>query len=146
MKSAYRTPLGKFPIVQHFQTQVTEANEPITEIVVNSLILPPGEGEPRRAGQPVELRGIAWDGGYGIRRVEVSIDGGTSWREAALGRDDGRFAFRRWSFGFVPPEPGAYKVMARASNAIGQTQADQLIFNPAGYHNNVIRPLTLIVA
>ena len=36
--------------------------------------------------------------------------------------------------------------MARASNGVGQTQADKLIFNPAGYHNNVIRPLTINVA
>jgi hypothetical protein len=36
--------------------------------------------------------------------------------------------------------------MAKASNAIGQTQADKLIFNPAGYHNNVPRPLTINVA
>jgi len=33
--------------------------------------------------------------------------------------------------------------MARASNTIGQTQAEKLIFNPAGYHNNVVRPVTV---
>ena len=35
--------------------------------------------------------------------------------------------------------------MAKATNALGQTQGDKLIFNPAGYHNNVVRPLTLNV-
>jgi len=35
--------------------------------------------------------------------------------------------------------------MARASNGVGQVQAEKLIFNPAGYHNNVIRPLTINV-
>jgi len=36
-------------------------------------------------------------------------------------------------------------VLARASNTVGQTQVDALIFNAAGYHNNVIRPLTINV-
>ncbi len=146
VKSAYRIPTGRFPVVQHFQTQVTDANEPITEIVVNSLIAAPAEGHRLRAGQAVEVQGVAWDGGYGIRRVEVSSDGGETWRAARLGKDYGRFAFRPWSFRFVPAKPGRYKIMAKASNAIGQTQAETLIFNPAGYHNNLMRPLTVTVA
>jgi len=32
MKRAYRIPTGKFPVIQHFVTQMTEANEPITEV------------------------------------------------------------------------------------------------------------------
>jgi hypothetical protein len=40
---------------------------------------------------------------------------------------------------------GVYRVMARANNSVGQTQAEKLIFNPAGSHNNVIRPLTVNV-
>jgi DMSO/TMAO reductase YedYZ molybdopterin-dependent catalytic subunit len=146
VKSAYRIPTGKFPVVQHFQTQVTDANEPITEMVVNSIIAAPADGHRMRAGQSVAVQGVAWDGGYGIRRVEVSSDGGDTWREARLGKDYGRFAFRPWSFRFAPAKPGRYKIMAKASNAIGQTQAETLIFNPAGYHNNVMRPLNVGVA
>jgi hypothetical protein len=36
MKSAYRIPNGKFPIVQHFLSQMAAANEPITDMVINS--------------------------------------------------------------------------------------------------------------
>jgi DMSO/TMAO reductase YedYZ molybdopterin-dependent catalytic subunit len=146
VKSAYRIPTGKFPVVQHFETQVTAANEPITEIVVNSLIAAPAQGHKLRVGQAVEVKGVAWDGGYGIRRVELSSDGGESWRAARLGEDRGRFAFRAWSFRFAAAKPGTYKLLAKASNAIGQTQAETLIFNPAGYHNNVMRPLSITVA
>ncbi len=145
IKSAYRIPTGKFPIVQHFQSQVAAANEPITEMVVNSMITAPAEGHTMRAAATAEIRGLAWDGGYGIRRVEISVDGGGTWREAELGNDLGRFAFRAFRLPFTPPQAGKYQVMARASNAVGQTQADKLIFNPAGYHNNVIRPLTVNV-
>ena len=145
VKSAYRIPTGKFPIIQHFQSQVAAANEPITEMVVNSMITAPAQGQTMRAGATTEIRGLAWDGGYGISRVEIAVDGGGTWRDAALGDDFGRFAFRAFRFAFTPPQAGTYQVMARASNGVGQTQADRLIFNPAGYHNNVIRPLTINV-
>ena len=146
VKGAYRIPTGKFPIVQHFETQVTAVNEPITEIVVNSLIASPAEGQQVRVNQPVDIAGVAWDGGYGIRRVEVSVDNGKAWQEAVLGPDLGRFAFRAWTFRFTPSSAGKHTVIAKASNAIGQTQADSLIFNPAGYHNNVPLPLTITAA
>ena len=146
VKSAYRIPTGKFPVVQHFETQVTAANEPITEMVVNSLIAAPADGHKLRPGESVEVKGVAWDGGYGIRRVELSSDGGETWRAARLGKDYGRFGFRAWSFRFAAAKPGRYTILARASNVIGQTQAETLIFNPAGYHNNVMRPLTITVA
>ncbi len=145
VKSAYRIPIGRFPVTQHFLTQMNEASEPITEMVVNSVVTAPAAGHKAKAGRPLEIRGLAWDGGYGIRHVEVSLDEGKSWREADLGQDYGRFAFRPWNFRFTPMKPGVVTVMAKASNGIGQTQAEALIFNPAGYHNNVIRPLAVTV-
>ncbi len=146
MKSAYRIPTGKFPVIDRFLTQEAPGSTPITEIVVNSLITSPGGPSRERLGKPIELRGIAWDGGYGIDRVEVSSDGGASWREASLGKDLGRFAFRSWSYRFAPTKKGSYTILAKASNKAGQTQADSLIFNPAGYHNNVPRPVTVTIA
>jgi DMSO/TMAO reductase YedYZ molybdopterin-dependent catalytic subunit len=59
MAGAYRIPLGKFPIVAHFATQETEANTPITEMVINSLIASHAEGASVRAGAPVSVGGIA---------------------------------------------------------------------------------------
>ena len=145
MKSAYRIPTGKFPITQHFQSQMQAANEPITEMVINSMITAPADGHMMRQTETVDIHGLAWDGGYGVRRVEVSVDRGETWREAELGKDLGRFAFRAFRLSFAPAHVGDYQVMARASNAAGQTQADKLIFNPAGYHNNVMRPLRIKV-
>ena len=42
------------------------------------------------------LRGIAFDGGYGIREVAVSADGGKTWTPARLGEDLGKYSFREW--------------------------------------------------
>ena len=145
MRGAYRIPNGMFPVVQRFLSQETDANTPITEMVVNSLIVSPSEGQRFTAGQMVDVAGIAWDSGYGIARVEISTDGGANWRQAALGADGGRFAFRPWSHRFAAAR-GTEKIMAKATNRIGQTQVDTLIFNGPGYHNNVTRPTTIVIA
>jgi hypothetical protein len=84
------------------------------------------------------VKGIAWDAGYGIRTVDVSVDGGRSWQSAELGTNPGRFSFRPWQYVFKP-QRGGYTISARASNGLGATQVEQLIFNPAGYSNNVIQ-------
>ena len=80
MEKAYRIPKGKFPIVDRFISQETESNTPITEMVVNSLITNLHDGSALPAGKATVVRGIAWDGGYGIRQVDVSLDGGANWR------------------------------------------------------------------
>jgi sulfite dehydrogenase (cytochrome) subunit A len=146
MKSAYRIPLGKFPVVARFASQETEVNTPITEMVVNSLMTSPPDGATVRAGDRVTVRGIAWDAGYGIHAVEISTDGGSSWIAAALGEDLGRFAFRSFSYDLATPTKGNYRIMARATNTIGQSQVSTLIANPAGYHHNVVQTLNLIAA
>jgi hypothetical protein len=94
-----------------------------------------------RAGK-VRIAGIAWDGGYGIRSVEISSDSGASWDQAVLGEDLGRFAFRPWIFGLTA-KPGKNEVLVRATNLLGQSQAAVLIANPAGYHHNVMQMVTL---
>jgi DMSO/TMAO reductase YedYZ molybdopterin-dependent catalytic subunit len=146
MSTAYRIPLGKFPVVARFTSQETAVNTPITEMVVNSLITSPADDSKVKVGAPVTIGGIAWDGGYGVNSVEVSTDGGKTWAAAKLGEDLGRFAFRTFSFDYVPKARGKQTVMARATNRIGQGQTTELIANPAGYHNNVVHHITLEAA
>ena len=144
MNPAYRIPLGEFPIVARFVSQETATTTPITEMVVNSLITSHVDGAQVAVGE-VMVRGLAWDGGYGIRTVEASTDGGQSWTAAMLGDDLGRYAFRPWSF-VLPAKLGENTVMVNATNKIGQTQTAALLFNPAGYHNNVMQSVTLHAA
>ncbi len=146
MRAAYRIPTGMFPTVQIFQTQENAMTTPITEMVVNSLITSPAEGAHFRVGEPVTVTGFAWDGGYGIRSVTVSTDNGASWREATLGNDLGRYAFRPWTYQFTPQAAGNQQILASAANRLGETQVRTLIFNGAGYHNNVVRPTTIVIA
>ena len=143
MAAAYRIPLGKFPLVDRFITQETDKNTPITEMVVNSLITNLLDGDQLPTSKPAEVRGIAWDGGYGIAEVDVSVDGGKTWQSAILGEDLGRFAWRQWSFPFTPTNKGEYQISARATSVQGTSQVAKLIFNPPGYHNNVVQTITV---
>ena len=142
MNPAYRIPVGKFPIRDRFLTQENATTTPITEMVVNSLITSHRDEAKVKTGK-VAVSGMAWDGGYGIRTVEVSTDGGKTWAAATLGQDLGRFAFRPWSFD-LKAKRGNNTVMVNATNKIGQGQVSELIFNGAGYHNNVMQNITLV--
>ncbi len=147
MATAYRIPRGKFPVVDRFTSQEGEApTTPITEMVVNSLVTSPRAGQRFKLGQRVEVKGIAWDGGYGLQGVDVSVDGGRSWRQADLGKDYGKFSWRQWSHAFKADKKGLYTVMAKATNRLGASQTFDLIFNPAGYHNNVVQKIDVQVA
>ena len=143
MTSTYRVPHGKFPAAARFLSQETAADAPVTEMTVNSLITRPLPGAAVRVGAKVAVGGIAWDGGCGIRRVEVSTDGGGTWRDTELGRDVGRFAARPWRCAFVPTQRGNHVVMARATNAAGYRQSADVIFNPSGYLHNAVATVTI---
>ena len=138
MSPAYRVPRGMFP-TPTFTSQLYAANEPITTMVVNSLITSLKTGQQVPRGKPIEVRGIAWDGGSGIAKVEVSTDSGSSWKQAKLGKDLGNFSFREFSLAAPAAQTGSFVVMARATSKKGETQVEKLKFNGAGYHNNVIQ-------
>jgi sulfite dehydrogenase (cytochrome) subunit A len=144
MQAAYRVPAGLFPVDHPFQSQANETTVPITEMVVNSLIADPLEGgEAERSGFTV--RGVAWDRGAGIDRVEVSLDGGGSWQDALLDRPLGRYAYRKFSLQTGSLRPGTYRLVSRATSRTGEKQAEKMKTNPAGYHNNVPRPISVVV-
>ena len=145
MKPGYRIPKGKFPIVDRFVSQDTDVNTPITEMVVNSLFTNLSDDVTFELGSMTVARGVAWDGGYGIALVEISTDGGQSWRRAELGADLGRFSWRQWQYPINFEKPGKMTLMARATNRIGATQTSDLIANPAGYHHNVVQRINIDV-
>ena len=51
---------------------------------VKSVIVRPSGGQEMAGSGFVEIQGLAWSGHGRIRRLEVSTDGGKSWRDAAL--------------------------------------------------------------
>lgn len=144
-KTAYRIPKGKFPALET-SWQATEANAPITELAVNSLITRPAAEASFAAGAKVEIAGFAWDGGHGIRKVEISTDAGKTWKEAALEKDFGRYSWRRFKATEVVAKAGRIEALSRATSVSGQMQAPEAIANPAGYHHNSPQGLSSEVA
>jgi DMSO/TMAO reductase YedYZ molybdopterin-dependent catalytic subunit len=138
MKTAYRVPKDLFG-PSGFESQESDKSAPITAIRVNSLVVDPEPGSVVPAGRPLEIRGIAWDGGSGIRRVGISADGGATWRDAELGRDLGRYAWRPWRYEAAPAAGETLRLAVRAEANDGSTQPQALVPNPAGYHHNVVQ-------
>jgi hypothetical protein len=145
MKSAYRVPTGAFPTVR-FVSQETPETTPITEMLVNSLITSPTPAARLRRGAPAQLTGKAWDAGAGIAAVEVSVDGRQSWREATLGRDLGRFAWREFHLPLDTSKGGPLEIAVRARSRNGASQPQALTFNPSGYHDNRVQTVRVEVS
>jgi len=91
-----------------------------------------------------ELQGFAFDGGDGIRSVEISEDGKT-WTAATLGADLGGFSFRRWRLEWRPSTPGTASLQVRATSNSGETQPTAEGWNRSGYMRNVVERITLDV-
>jgi DMSO/TMAO reductase YedYZ molybdopterin-dependent catalytic subunit len=136
MKPAYRIPDNPCGCLE--PGTAPKATVPINRMNVRSFLVSPAPGARLAVGRPVTLKGIAFDGGYGIREVEISDDGGSTWRRVSLGRDLGPYAFREWSAAWTPPHAGAARVMVRAFNRIGESQGTEPLWNPSGYLRNVI--------
>jgi len=114
---------------------------PISRFNVRSFITSLAEGVRVRSGEKQRVRGIAFDGGSGIREVTFSDDGGKTWRGAELGRSEGRFGFREWTVDWKPAGPGERTLWAKATNRLGESQPLEALWNPAGYMRNVVEPV-----
>jgi DMSO/TMAO reductase YedYZ molybdopterin-dependent catalytic subunit len=115
---------------------------PIGRLNIRSFITSHADGaKAKRAG--ITLRGIAFDGGHGIREVHISDDDGHSWKPAALGADLGRYSFREWSHDYTPASTGDKTLLCRAVSNSGETQPMTAGWNPSGYLRNVVERVKL---
>ena len=140
MKPAYRVPDNDCACVEPGTPPA--ATRPIGRFNVRSFITSVPDGGQLRAGQQALVRGIAFDGGQGVREVAYSTDAGQSWRGAKLGADIGRYSFREFTFGFTP-EKGAHDLRVRAWNRSGQSQPMAALWQPAGYMRNVVESVKI---
>jgi DMSO/TMAO reductase YedYZ molybdopterin-dependent catalytic subunit len=144
MTTAYRVPDNDCLCVAPGTTAAK--TRPISTLPVRSFITSVTGGGTLPAGRNVELKGIAFDSGVGIKSVEVSIDGGRNWRQATLGNDLGRFSFREWRLPVVFAAKGRAVLMVRAGNRSGEIQPMQADWNLGGYRRHVVEstPVTII--
>jgi len=143
MKTAYLIPDNDCACVE--PGKAPTATVPINRFNVRSFITSVTSGAKVKAGASLTLKGIAFDGGKGIKQVSVSTDGGQSWRDATLGKDLGKYSFREWTLP-VTLTAGRHDLKVKAINLAGDTQPDKPRWNPAGYMRNVIETTTVTAA
>ena len=84
MKPGYRIPDNACGCVEPGTAPARTV--PITRMPVRSFIAAPESGARVASDEPVTLRGIAFDSGYGIREVLMSVDRGATWQRAGARR------------------------------------------------------------
>jgi sulfite dehydrogenase (cytochrome) subunit A len=142
MKGAYRIPDTPDGMIEPGTSP--KATVPINRFNVRSFITSIADGASVKAGQTT-LKGIAFDGGSGIKEVAVSTDDGKSWTPAKLGQDLGKYSFREWTLP-VTLAAGAHVLKVRATSNDGKTQPDKAGWNPPGYMRNVIESTRVTAA
>ncbi|MGC4787807.1 sulfite oxidase [Micromonospora sp. DT178] len=123
---------------------------PVTRIEPRALVRPPGfpdfmsRTRVLRPG-PCTLDGRAWSGHAPVVSVEVTTDGGASWRPAILDEQvGGEFAWRRWRYEWTAP-PGRHVLGARATDASGRSQPVEQPWNRGGFANNLVQRVEVVV-
>jgi len=141
MKTGYRIPNNACGCTA--PGVVSTDTVPITKMTVRSFITSLADNASVHVNKTTKVKGIAFDGGSGIKMVEFSEDGGTSWRTAELGTDLGKYSFRGWRIDFKPSVAGKYVLKVRATSVAGETQAMTPIWNQSGYLRNVVETVNV---
>lgn len=107
-----------------------------------SEIIVPSRTLAVRSPGPVRLGGVAFGGDRGIVRVELSFDGGQTWRQAELRPALSPYSWVLWTAEWNPP-PGSYRVVVRAVDGSGEVQdptpRPPLPDGATGYHVITVR-------
>ncbi len=131
--------------------EADEVGTPVTRIAPRALLVPPGFPEfmsrtrVMRPG-PCRLSGRAWSGHAPIAAVDVTTDGGTTWRPAALDGDPEQpgWTWRRFAIDW-DATAGRHLLSARATDRDGNTQPLEPVWNRGGFANNLIEQVDVLV-
>ena len=80
----------------------------------------------RSSSKRVPIAGIAFGGDKGISKVEVSTDGGITWKTAKIKEPLSRYTWVLWTTGFIPNKVENYKIIVRATDKNGKVQSSEL--------------------
>jgi DMSO/TMAO reductase YedYZ molybdopterin-dependent catalytic subunit len=119
-----------------FGDDLLDDGSSVDEIQVRSVIAWPDRGGRVAAGK-VMVAGSAWSGVAEVDRVALSADRGQSWVDAEVTPGPGSLAAASWRQE-LNLGPGMHTVMARATDASGNTQPLVSRWNKGGYANNMV--------
>jgi DMSO/TMAO reductase YedYZ molybdopterin-dependent catalytic subunit len=141
---AYTIPDNHFANIHPGETDVKMV--PINKMLPRSFFTNLNAGATVNAGQPTQVRGIAFGGFNALKKVQFSANGGQSWNDAQLGQDHGRYSFRQWHTTVNFSQPGKQVLMVRAVDSTGEVQPSTPNWNGAGFMRNVIESVDINVA
>jgi hypothetical protein len=144
MTTAYRIPDTPGANVKPGETGFKTV--PINRMVPRSFFTNLTDTSTVKPGAVLPVRGIAFGGDCGVARVELSSDGGKTWRPTVLGSDEGAYSFRQWTAQVTAPASGSVTLMARCTNTKGLAQPAAPTWNPGGFMRNVIEKVSVAVA
>jgi hypothetical protein len=102
-----------------------------------SSIDSPADGDIVKLG-PIMLAGVAFAGTRGIKKVEYSTDGGSSWSDAQFKAPLSPYTWVLWQAAWTPASEGAYNLVVRATDGTGALQpastAASYPSGAGGYH------------
>ncbi|MBT3811899.1 MAG: molybdopterin-dependent oxidoreductase [Gammaproteobacteria bacterium] len=143
MNKAYRVPDNDCMCIA--PGTAADKTRPISTLPVRSFITSVTAGGHLPVARRVELKGIAFDSGSSIKTVDVSIDGGRTWKAATLGENLGRFSFREWTLATTFTQKGDAILMVRASNNNAEVQPLKADWNPGGYRRHAIESTAVTI-
>jgi DMSO/TMAO reductase YedYZ molybdopterin-dependent catalytic subunit len=137
---------GPFMARSYRSPRVDDPNQTysLQSVECKSIVVAPADGAALVAGSQT-VTGFAWAGEGTIVAVDVSTDGGQTWKPASLMGAESRYAWRRFEHAWTAT-PGAHTVMARASDSLGRHQPASRPRDPQGYRWNVIHAVRVNVA
>jgi len=146
-------PFEGFQMAKRYRLQQDEEDEgmPLTRMAPRALAVPPGipdfhSRERFLEPGPIVLRGRAWSGFARIASVEVSVDGGETWRAAELEHDvDSEWAWSAWTVDWEAPL-GRHELCFRARDEAGNEQPPEGEWNVGGYGNNAVQRIVVNVS
>jgi DMSO/TMAO reductase YedYZ molybdopterin-dependent catalytic subunit len=73
-------------------------------------------------GKTSQIAGVAYAGDRGISKIEVSTDGGNTWKSAIVKDPLSKYTWVLWTSGFTPKVNGNYNIIVRATDKTGKVQ------------------------
>lgn len=118
--------------------------EPLPRVLVRSIITSPTRESVMPTGMIV-VHGLAWSGAGSIRKVELSVDNGTTWSRSYL-KPSARYDWVEWHGTVDLRRRGRVELICRATDSAGNMQpAHRHPDRLDGYANNEYHHVSCIV-
>jgi DMSO/TMAO reductase YedYZ molybdopterin-dependent catalytic subunit len=105
---------------------VIPGNAAVGKRFINVASASSASTNPSRSSEMVPIAGMAFAGDRKIARVEVSTDGGATWKDARLKDALSPYTWVLWTVDVNMSDDKHYKIVARATDKTGNTQTSEI--------------------